>query len=306
MIHLDDQTRLGVAGILRTATDVDGGRTPEQDRFVVALTELVLRVTPGDVPVVTLSEAARVVADKPRLRKGVGELLVTLEFMRHPASAPLTQRVGEYLDAMGVDDGFQRLAQDYLAGDRELVGRDWERVRQPDLQEGFIEGKSDEEIGAAMMALGELPADSLGRALFEFYRRNGFPYIPDDEPGQDSLIPHDMTHVIAGYGTTAEAELALQAFLVGAARGERHFSSLAASILLFEVGMVPFPGIEATDSVLARPDAAELMAKAIERGLRCDGDVAGDHSDFLDQPLVEVRRQLGIPAPEPGPHMFIL
>jgi len=306
VLHLDDQTRLGVAGILCTATDVDGGRTPEQDRFLAALIELVLRVKPGDVPVVTLAEAARVADGKPRLRKGIGELLVTLEFMRHPASAALTRRVGDYLGALEVDDSFQKLAQDYLAGDRELIGRDWERIRHPDLQEGFIEGKSDKEIGAAMVALGELPADSLGRALFEFYRRNGFSYIPDDEPGQDSLIPHDMTHVIAGYGTTAEAELALQGFLVGAARGESHFSSFAASILLFEVGMLPFPGIEVTDNVLARPGAAELMAKAIERGLRCDGDLAGDHSAFLDQPLVEVRRKLGVPTPEPGTHMFIL
>lgn len=306
MLHLDDQTRMSVAGILRTATDVDGGRTPEQERFVAALTEHVLRVAPSDIPVVTVSDVSSVVTGKPRLRKGVAELLVTLEFMRHPASAPLTHRVGEYITALEVEDGFQQLARDYLAGDRELIGRDWERTREPDLQESFIEGKSNAEIGATMLALQDLPADSVGHALFEFYRRNGFPYIPDDEPDQDSLIPHDMTHVIAGYGTTAEAELALQAFLVGSARGERHFSSLAASILLFEIGMVPFPGIEATDSVLARPGAAEFMAKAIERGLRCDGDVAGDHSAFLDQPLAEVRRKLGIPEPEPGPHMFIL
>ncbi|MDE0896221.1 MAG: hypothetical protein OSB10_06510 [Planctomycetota bacterium] len=189
MIRLDEQTRLGVAGILYTATDVDGGRTPEQDRFMAALTEHVFRVRPADVPVVAFSAAADIVAGKPRLPKAVGELLVTLEFMRHPASAALTRSVEEYLGALEVDEGFQKLAQDYLSGDRELMGRDWERLREPDLKEGFIEGKSNEEIGTAMVALGELPPDSLGRALYDFYRRNGFPYIPDDEPGQDSLIP---------------------------------------------------------------------------------------------------------------------
>ena len=56
MLHLDDQTRVSVAGILRTATDVDGGRTPEQERFVAALTEHVLRVAPNDIPVVTVSD----------------------------------------------------------------------------------------------------------------------------------------------------------------------------------------------------------------------------------------------------------
>ena len=43
-------------------------------------------------------------------------------------------------------------------------------------------------------------------ALIDFYRRNGFAFISEDEPGQDSLIPHDLTHVITGYGATAEAE----------------------------------------------------------------------------------------------------
>ena len=104
-------------------------------------------------------------------------------------------------------------------------------------------GRATRRLAPQWWHLANSPLTGLGRALYDFYRRNGFPYIPDDEPGQDSLIPHNMTHVIAGYGTTAEAELALQAFLVGAARGERHFSSLAASILLSEVGMVPFPGI---------------------------------------------------------------
>lgn len=137
MIRLDEQTRLGVAGILYTATDVDGGRTPEQDRFMAALTEHVFRVRPADVPVVAFSAAADIVAGKPRLPKAVGELLVTLEFMRHPASAALTRSVEEYLGALEVDEGFQKLAQDYLSGDRELMGRDWERLREPDLQGRF-------------------------------------------------------------------------------------------------------------------------------------------------------------------------
>ena len=306
MLHLDETARIGVAGILYTVTDIDGGRTAEQERFLDALARHVMRVPPGDAPVVTAAEAAQVVADKPRLCKGIGELLVTLELMRHPASAALTQRVEEYLAALGIDDGFQRLAADYLVNDRKHIERDWERIRQPDIEESFIAGLSDDDANAKMQALGDLPAGSLGRALFDFYRRNGFPFVPDDEPEQDSLVPHDLTHVLAGYGTTAEAEIALQAFMVGAARGERHFSSLAASLLLFEVGMMPFPGIEATEGVLGRPDAAELVATAIERGLQCAGDIEGDHAHLLPLPLTEVRSKLGIPEPDPGPHMFIL
>jgi hypothetical protein len=306
VLHLDETTRLGVTGILYTVTDIDGGRTAEQERFLDALARHVMRVPSGDAPVMTAAEAAQVVADKPRLCKSIGELLVTLELMRHPASAALTQRVEEYLAALGIDDGFQQLAADYLVNDRKHIERDWERIRQPNIEESFIAGLSDDDVGARMQALGDLPAGSLGRALFDFYRRNGFPFVPDDDPEQGSLVPHDLTHVLAGYGTTAEAEIALQAFMVGAARGERHFSSLAASLLLFEVGMMPFPGIEATEGVLGRPGAAELVATAIERGLQCAGDIEGDHAHLLPLPLIEVRSKLGIPEPDPGPHMFIL
>jgi hypothetical protein len=70
--------------------------------------------------------------------------------------------------------------------------------------------------------------------------------------------------------------------------------------------MLPFPDIEPITAVLARPNAAELFASAIERGLECPGDIAGDHQAMLPRPLAEVRAELGIPEPEAGPHMFIL
>jgi len=290
-------------GILNTATDVDGGHTKEQRDLLDSLASHVMRVSPADAPVISPDEA-RGILSKPRLCKAVGEILVMLELVRHPPSAALTARVAEYLEALDIDDGFQAIAADYLANDREKVARDWERVRQPDLVEHFVEDLSDRELTEKMEALANLPEGSLGRGLFDFYRRNGFPWIPDDD--ENSLVPHDLTHVLAGYGATAEAEVALQAFMVGAARGESHFSSLLASLLLFEVGMLPFPDIETTQGVLARPGSAELIASAIERGLECHGDIAVDHEAMLDRPLAEVRVELGIPEPKPGPHMFIL
>jgi hypothetical protein len=303
MLHLDLATRTSVVGTLYTATDVDGGQTKSQLDLLEALARHAMRVSPSAAAVTSPSESAAAIK-KPRLRKAVGEILVTLELVRHPPSTALTARVAEYLDALEIEDGFQELAAYYLADDRERVYRDWERVRQPDLVEPFVEGLGDDAITKKMESLGDLPTGSLGRGLFDFYRHNGFPWIPEDD--QDNLIPHDLTHVLAGYGTTPEGEVALQGFLVGAARGENHFSSLLASLLLFEVGMLPFPDIEPVTAVLGRPDAAELFASAIERGLECPGDIAGDHQAMLSRPLAEVRAELGIPEPEPGPHMFVL
>lgn len=305
MLHLDVSIRTAVAGVLYTATDTVDGRTQEQTDLLEALAGHVIGVSPSDARVVSPEEAAKVLV-KPRLRKSVGEILVTLELVRHPPSEPLTARVGQYIDALGIEDGFQTLAADYLANSRERVARDWERIRQPNIVESFIDDQSNAQIAEKMNSLADLPEGALGRALLDFYRRNGFALVPGDEPDQESLVPHDLTHVIAGYGATAEAEIALQAFMVGAARGESHFSSLLAALLLFEVGMLPFPGIEPTQGVLGRPGAAELFARAVERGLECHGDIEADHEEMLELPLSEVRAEFGIPEPEPGPHMFIL
>ena len=303
MLHLDLRTRTAVLGTLYTATEVEGGHTPEQRNLLEALGRHVLRVPPSAAAVI-LPEASAAALEKKKLRRAVGQILVTLELVRHPPSAALTARVAEYLDALEFEKGFQQLAADYLADDRERVYADWERIRQPDLVEPFAEGLNAARLTEKMEALGDLPPSSLGRGLFDFYHRNGFPWVPDED--EDNLIPHDVTHVLAGYGTTPEAEVALQGFLVGAARGEGHFSSLLASMLLFEVGMLPFPGIEPVTAVLGRPGGAELFAAAIERGLECHGDIAGDHEALLARPLAEVRAELGIPEPETGPHMFIV
>ncbi|MDG2305234.1 MAG: hypothetical protein P8R42_11385 [Candidatus Binatia bacterium] len=303
MLHLDLTTRTAVISTLYTATNVAGGQTTEQVALLEALALHVMRVPPSAAAPISPNASAAAI-EKTRLRRAVGEILVVLELVRHPPSAPLTARVGEYLAALEIEEGFQKLAADYLADDRERVCKDWERVREPDLVEPFVEGLGKQALTTKMEALGDLRAGSLGRGLFDFYRRNGFPWIPDDD--QDNLIAHDLTHVLVGYGTTPEAEVALQGFLSGAARGERHFSSLLAALLLFEVGMLPFPDIEPITGVLARPGAAELFAEAIERGLKCPGAIAGDHQALLPLPLGEARAVLGIPEPGPGPHMFLL
>ena len=116
MLHLDLPTRTAVVGALYTATDVDGGQTKEQRNLLEALARHVMRVPPSAAAATSPNEAAAAI-EKPRLRKAVGEILVMLELVRHPPSAPLTARVAEYLAALEIDDGFQ---QPLSSGDHRL------------------------------------------------------------------------------------------------------------------------------------------------------------------------------------------
>jgi hypothetical protein len=230
----------------------------------------------------------------------VAEMLVALELMRHPASAELTARVATYLDALGGADE-QAIARDYVADAREQVIADWSRLQEPLLLEPDLVDADERDVLARLQALADCPPGSLGRSWHDFYDRNGFA-LPLH---QLTLVEHDFTHVLGGYEATPEGELALQVMLVAATDGRRHVSSLLASLLLFEVGMLPFPDIEPKVAVLARPGAAEFFADAIARGLATRTDFH-DLDPLADRDLVELRAELGIPAPVPGPWTFVV
>jgi ubiquinone biosynthesis protein Coq4 len=167
----------------------------------------------------------------------------------------------------------------------------------------LLVGAADDEIAERLASLGDCPPGSLGRSFHDFYERNGFP----PPVGHLSLVSHDFAHVLAGYDATPEGELALQAMLVAGTGGTRHFPGLLASLLLFEVGMMPFPDIEPKVAVLDRPGAAELFADAIGRGAASGCDLQHlDHLELADRDLVALRVELGVPAPVPGPSTFVV
>ncbi|HWC38795.1 MAG TPA: hypothetical protein VG476_09715 [Acidimicrobiales bacterium] len=153
--------------------------------------------------------------------------------------------------------------------------------------------------------LGRCSQGSLGRAYFDFYQRYGLSFPGEPGGGNPSLVNHDFCHVLAGYGPNAVEEIALQAMLTSAGSGGSHFSGLVASLGLFEVGMLPFEGIDPKTRALARPRAPEELVHAVRRGAACSGDFAEiPHLEMADEPVQGVRDQLGIPPRlplTPGP-----
>ena len=49
VLNLDETTRIGVAGILYTVTDIDSGWTAEQERFLGASARHVIRVPSNEI-----------------------------------------------------------------------------------------------------------------------------------------------------------------------------------------------------------------------------------------------------------------
>lgn len=75
---------------------------------------------------------------------------------------------------------------------------------------------ADPALVARYEALGTLPQNSFGKALWDFDKANGYPF-PGDPAALNARFgtPHDSTHVISGYDTSARGELLVSTFTAG-------------------------------------------------------------------------------------------
>lgn len=300
MHHLDEALRSAVWSTLWSAIDADGGPTPEQTSLLGAVGAHVLGVGPVE-PARLGPEQAAAAITAPELRRLVGEGLVILELVRHPASAVLADQVDRYLEALGYEGSDQLLVRDAVAASRARVVADWARTRTASVSAPPPDGDAEQLLGT-LAALGSCAPGTLGRSFHEFVERNGFRY----ERSHLSLVGHDFAHVVAGYEPVPEGELALQAFLVAAGGGGQHTSGLLASLLLYEVGLLPFDGVEPKVAALERPGAADLFAEAVARGVGVKVDIqAIDHLALVDRELAELRAELGVREPAVGPFTFV-
>lgn len=75
---------------------------------------------------------------------------------------------------------------------------------------------ADPALTARYEALGKLPQNSFGKALWDFDKTNGYPF-PGDPTALNAAFgtAHDSTHVISGYDTSARGELLVSTFTAG-------------------------------------------------------------------------------------------
>lgn len=308
-----------VAGLLGVC-DVDGGITEEQLVVLQAIVTQVWRRPDLELRALSslepgaLADAVTSATD----RRHFQELVVTLEACRHPLNDAQLERAEAYEAAIGitgpdaalfrtmVDEGTERAKADFA---RFLVGSVEARV-EPSLRSVEVaDGASEPELVARIETLRSCAAGTLGHAYVEFYDIAGLPF-PGVEatPMNHFYVGHDMTHVISGIGTTAEAEVALSAFLMAMSDDATNRSALLASLIVHEAGFGDSNKVRAEEGILARPGAAELLAREIARGGECTSDFSRvDHFAMVDRPLADIRAEFGVLTPvdtDDGHHLF--
>ena len=86
------------------------------------------------------------------------------------------------------------------------------------------------------LALAELPPDTLGRQLLEFYKRRGFKLPGQVGGGKMAVAQHDWMHAIANYGTTPMGEIEVLGFHSTCSESPGSLLGLVGALALFESG----------------------------------------------------------------------
>jgi hypothetical protein len=227
------------------------------------------------------------------------------ELVPAPAAA-----VAELAAALGVDEQAVRLLPHLIARHRlttrvvmmrrimkRFVGEAWRDGGWRGVYgvlANFFGGGADRATAARYAALEHYPAGSLGRALWQHCKSNGFK-LPGEGGGMpERILFHDLGHLLSGFSTEPAGEIQQAAFQAGFLRTDG-FAFLFFGIIQFHLGIKITPVAEAEAGYF---DVDAVMT-ALARGAECKVDLSANW-DFwgnASRPLDQVRAELGISRP---------
>jgi hypothetical protein len=159
---------------------------------------------------------------------------------------------------------------------------------------GLVE---DRALAARYHALAKLPDDRLGRRLWHHYQDNGFRFPGEKGGFPEAGVYHDVSHVLAGYDTTAQGETLVGGFIAGYREGRSDHGFFTALFVLsiFSTGIDVTPiNVGARTGTIGA--IAEPFLEAIQRGSAVTTDLSNDWDfwPFLELPLEEARLKLNV------------
>ncbi|MFT3770360.1 MAG: hypothetical protein QM820_33450 [Minicystis sp.] len=263
---------------------------------------------------ITPAELARAI-DDPALRAQLVGGMATLVLAREPVDPREIAVVESFAEALGVHpsalDQLRRLHDERMimlridAARRGLAGP---AIAQLYEDEGFlgvlknvasVTGiRENRPLAERYHALESFADGTLGKELWRFYKRHGYAFPGEKHGAPESLLTHDLSHVLGGY----ETDFASEGLVLGFQAGYRKQDPFAVLVFLLLQGQ---QGVKLTIFAEAhhgffndKPELVEGIVRAFARGARMKVDLT-DRWDFwavMDRPVEELRERYGIAA----------
>ena len=308
LLELKQDEAGAILSAMKNVATMDGelGMSALERRTLDAFQRLILGTSHDvdELPGRRRRDLGRVLSDRT-LRRDAVRMMVVMAMVDKKVHRRKTAQVFETAAALGVhDDALNMLDEvsdgEYLGAARIALGhvlreywtegerpgvRDWIEV----LLVGSRNLPGDDDVRRRYMRLRNYADGTLGHSLYHHYRDNDFE-MPG-EPGAvgERLVPHEIYHVLGGYGTDNIGEMQVAAFC-GPAK-KHPVDALLLSMIGAHLG---------AKSYLRKAYGVfdpELVFRAMRRGMCMTRDLDANWSWWsnMDAPVDELRRSLGVP-----------
>ncbi len=275
--------------------------------------------SPEALDPLTPVELARALPD-PQIRRQLLNGLIVMSLIDQEASSQEADLVEQFAQALEVSipevkDLRYLLEGEILCLRLDLARRFWLREKVVgiwnsegirgvyQLVRGLMGKYENAELAARYRALERYPDGSLGRAYWEYCRKNGFA-LPGEKGGApEQILFHDCAHLLSGYGTAPEEEVKVACFSAGFQRQDP-FTFVFFVLLQFHVGIRMTPITKARTGFFD----IERALIAIRRGAAMNVDLNNgwEYWPVMDEQVEELRRRYNIlPAEAFYPANFV-
>jgi hypothetical protein len=249
---------------------------------------------------------------RPSIRSQVIQGMVVMSLIDENADAEVYKRVMRFADGLGVrPDELNNLRQlvegQTLSLRFDVARRVWfmDRLKKAWSEGGFrwlartlatLKLADNAPVAEKYRALGEYPEGTLGRCYFDHMREQGFPLAGEKGSQVEAVFIHDLTHLVAGYGTDARGEVLTASFSAGNRRQDP-FTYIFFVVCQFHLGMRFSPFAPSETGAFDAQDALW----AAKRGMEVNVDLSEDWDYWPDLALSldDVRAKLGISMAHP-------
>ena len=300
-----DQARAILAAMLTVASSGRGASDADRASIAAAARCIFKLDAPAPAPL-RPADIARELAANPELAKEAVSFATVMAFVDGEIDNAKLEAVLALAAALGVHadfvDDIVRLAQGRLrdatahmirANLQSITGRPWET---DDIMPWLLpyRSKPDAALAARFDALLALPPDTFGHTFAAFYRTNNYAF-----PGEPAAlnvnfaVPHDSTHVLAGYDTSPRGELLASTLTAAMHRSEAMSGHVLPVILSWHLGI---PLNEVAGAAKGALDPQEFW-HAWARGEAVKVDLFGPSWNFwaaAERPIAAVRADVGL------------
>ena len=266
----------------------------------------------GTLPAVEPPDLVSVLRGKPELAREAVKYLAIMALVDGVLDHGKLARVLDYSRALDVEADYLTDLVEAASGHLAWATADMWRKNFDSVLSRSSEGldpnvwirpyegaNADPALVARYEALGKLPQNTFGKALWDFDKRNGYPF-PGDPTALNAAFgtPHDSTHVISGYDTSSRGEILVSTFTAAMHPYNPVSGHILPVLFIFhlgvhlnDVGQTARGGLDPEEFWHAWARGAEMTVDIF--------DPKWNVWDWVDKDLDDVRRTFNVSPPGP-------